>query len=191
MKKVWKILFSTLMIPRRLLFCICTHLLQATSTNSTSDADAAAAADVDPTFARRALFAVAPEDIMIATLTALDALNATFGAQHFLINVSLPEAAWQLDVLLEHPRAHGAGNDANAGGADASASVGVSAGGSSVTALNEDDFLGTCARDAEGKSVAPTRVFPIITSFSHRKHNTFFGSSTRRYFFLPRFQDRK
>jgi hypothetical protein len=168
-------------------FTIYHRLPQAASPNSTSDAAAAAAADVDPTFARRALFAVAPEDTMIATLTALDALNATFGAQHFLINVSLPEAAWQLDVLLEHPRVHGAGNAANAA-ASASASVGVSASGSSVTALNEDDFLGTCA-DAEDKSVAPTRLLQSSPNLSPQTRHIF-GSRIRLYF-LPRFQDRK
>jgi hypothetical protein len=172
-------------VSHLLLFCICTHLPQAASSNS-SDADTAAAADVDPTFARRVLFAVAPEDIMIAALTALDALNATFGAQHFLINVSLPEAAWQLDVLLEHPRVHGAGNDASAA---ASASVGVSAGGSSVTALNEDDFLGTCA-DTEDKSMALTRVFPNIATFPPQTRHIF-RVEYQAIFFLPRFQDRK
>ena len=55
-------------------------------------------------FVRPALWAVAHEDLMLATLTALDVMNATLSSGA-LVNVSLPESAWHLDLSLEHATA--------------------------------------------------------------------------------------
>jgi hypothetical protein len=71
------------------------HSVAVTAAGAFQDSDIVAAG-----FARSALWSVAHEDVLLATLTALDVMNATFGTE--VINVTLPEPGFHLDISLQY-----------------------------------------------------------------------------------------